>query len=352
MKIVIALHLWGYKMQLELEGIPFELLEGIMIDMVRDYFGQELEERKLDVSNQNIPQNMLLENKASGDVVWPVLINEKPTDEFFVSLVNQAKKSEVNAILVISTKPRKFEYKVFKQSKRCWGVLAIWGKRQLESVLNMNFQQFSSKVDMAGHIPISSPNVGFGGNSKGVVIWSDIARFVQLSVDIGRKIQLDPVFVRKNLIEAVNRCFSISSSDAPTFSQKVGADGWFHFFDSTGASHVIPFTHSTMESIGELSRDLDSKHNEALTVVIGLNETSKLHLDPGGPFDDDSIQAYYLTHKNKNIDERYNVRGTEKIINNTIANLHSNETAHWTRIGTSEKVGGGGVINVYGHRAV
>lgn len=191
--------------------------------------------------------------------------------------------------------------------------IAQWGHMQVDALASMNGGSLSETVPT-----IAEPNAGGiqpTARPSGALVWSDIAEFVQLGVDIGRKIGQDPAQVRVDLVNSVAACFQPTASTPPTISGMAGGDGWFHFWEGATRDQVVPFTVGAHHAVLVLSQGLFTRVREHLVVAMGIHVIDRLYLTPGGPVDDDSITAYRLTGKKYH---QYDVRATDELIRNLI----------------------------------
>jgi hypothetical protein len=179
---------------------------------------------------------------------------------------------------------------------------------------------------------------------KGGVLSSDIVQFVQFGINVASKIGADPAKVRTNLVLKVNRCFVKSGSEKADYQQKIGSDGWFHFYKDPASSQIINLALDCSVEINKLSIKLLQRWGQNLQVVMGVNAAQNVQLDPmgGGPLDDDSIMSIRLL---KEEFKQYDVRATEKAVLELVDSPSRNS---WTRYGNLSYPDGRNIV-VYGH---
>ncbi len=174
-------------------------------------------------------------------------------------------------------------------------------------------------------------------------MWSDIVRFVQLGNEIGSKIGLNPTTVKRRTISRINDCFRRAGGHRATHWQKVGSDGWFHFYHEPSSSQVVRMAIDCMTQVQRfaVTDSMYIKHH--LKVVMGMNEAEKVEVDPGGPLDNDSIIAYYLCGKEY---KKYDFRATENAVLHLVDQKQQQQWQHFSTLKLADKR----EISVYGHQ--
>lgn len=144
------------------------------------------------------------------------------------------------------------------------------------------------------------------------MLWSDIVRFIELGIDIGRKIGQDPAYVRGRMLYHVDSCFHKATVQSATHFEFMGTDGWFHFYQNPHHHHAVQLAVDSMARIRRIAKSHHLYHQQDFKVVMGINQINNLQLVPGrGPLDDDSIIAHKLLGKQF---KKYDIRATETAV--------------------------------------
>lgn len=146
-------------------------------------------------------------------------------------------------------------------------------------------------------------------------MWSDIVKFVQLGINIAQKIGLNPAEVRRQIVFDIDHCFHRAGGLTATYWQKVGADGWFHFYRDPTGPKAVQLAIDAMAQVRQIVNIKPLYNQQDLKVVMGINEVKNVQLDPGGPIDDDSIIAYLLLKERY---KQYDLRATQNAVLNLV----------------------------------
>lgn len=110
--------------------------------------------------------------------------------------------------------------------------------------------------------------------------------------------------------------------------QKVGSDGWFHFNRDPNGSQIVELAIGCKAEVRKIVATDPLYAQHILKVVMGINEAKDVQVDPGGPFDDDSIIAYYLLNKKH---RKYDLRATGEAVSHLVGPSHRQR---WIRYDT------------------
>ena len=288
-------------MKVNWKRISFEYLGELMIDILKAYLGDQL--------RFEIRSPFVYDIYDGEDLVLSTFyLNERIDDYLFRSFI---KKLDVSlpGILFISYRdsPHRFLLKFYKG---IWIPIASWGRKHLSAIISLNRNVFPSEL-FSEYRPVQ----GSALLGNGVAVWSDIIGFKSIGNNIGNRIHQNPINLRRKIINKVDECLRNAGGYQANFSRQVGADGWYHFF-----SYRIPsynpedFMENAQLEIQRLNTTgYFSTLNIKIDLAMGAHEVKNCAIGPGGPYDDDSIIAYELTHR---LRINYMERITEQVKNN------------------------------------
>jgi len=249
---------------------------------------------------------------------------------------------EVSAGLIVSGSLQPFGISLIPRTPNCWFPIAIWGKKHIDSIASMNSERLAEIVPFKARSPHQSATPGLRSLGKGGVLWSDIVEFVQLGINIGGKIGLNPAVVRGYTILRVDACFRRAGGLNATHWQKIGSDGWFHFYSDPSSSPTVQLAINCMAQVRRIAATNPVYTQHVLKVAMGINKAKNVQLDVGGPFDDDSIIAYRLLDKKY---KQYDLRATKDAVLSLVKKANRHRWAAYNILSYF-----GRSIDVHGHR--
>ena len=330
-------------MEVDWNQVNYESFGKIIPKVVQIFFGMDLNyEKNIDSPDRVRAESFLLSQRQKR--ILGIIYKEEPIDmKNLPKLVEEIVGMGTSAGLIVSASPQPFEWLFFERSHGCWFPIAIWGRKQVDSIASLN------RDILSGIIPFLKRLRKYHGSKKtalgkGGVLASDIVEFVQQGVQVGAKIGQDPAKVRTRIVRAVHDCFSRGGGKKANYWQKVGSDGWFHFYDDRSSSTVVPFAIRSMAEIRKVASYCATHGNMKLHVVMGLNAAKNVQLDPlgGGPLDDDSIISLRLL---KVQFSQYDIRATREAVSNLVEPIDRRD---WTSY-NSFMYPFNRQIEVYGH---
>lgn len=247
-----------------------------------------------------------------------------------------ARKTPSTAILIVSWRPSPFRIRLFQNGERCWIPAVSWGRRQVDAIASLNREKLDGTIPYFGYEPAE----GSAHLGAGAALWSDIIGFRALGFQIGQRIGADPVEVRRVLMDDVDQCFHKAGASNATFSDRVGADGWYHFYRSSSAP--LDLAVSTQIELENMIRSKSLYNPAELKIVMGAHTVDSCHISEGGPYDDDSMIAYLLTTSRFKM---YNIRATKNIITTGVTR---DNLTNWTKFDKLD-YDSGSVFELYGH---
>ncbi|MGD0028758.1 MAG: hypothetical protein ABSC91_07445 [Candidatus Bathyarchaeia archaeon] len=328
-------------MEVDWNRFEYDSFGKVLPKITQAYFGKDLTFEKIEIETPSQHEGFLLNSKSRK--MLAVFHQQKPVGfGDLLELESHILETGASAGLIVSASPQPFGMRFFERKPDCWFPIAVWGRKHVFAIASMNYELLSEIIPFErraskGGLPGISKSLGKGG-----VLWSDIVRFVQLGIEIGQKIGVDPAWVRQRMIRHVDNCFRGTGGRNATHWQKVGSDGWFHFYKDPNGNKAVDLAIDCANHVRGIAESYRQQLHQDLKVVMGINTAQDVRLDPGGPFDDDSIIAYYLV---KERFERYDTRAT----NDAVANLvDSSQRASWISCGKLDYPDGR-QIDVYGH---
>lgn len=153
---------------------------------------------------------------------------------------------------------------------------------------------------------------------------------------------MDPASIRARIIRQVDGCFLGSGGANATHRQKVGADCWFHFYKEPKGCAAVHLAIDSSIKLERLAQTYRQLYKEDVRVAMGINTVRDLRLDVSGPYDEDSIIAYYLTRQQI---VQYHKRATRDAVDNLV---DAPKRPCWKRCGTFAYCDGR-QIEIYGH---
>jgi hypothetical protein len=316
-------------MEVDWNHVNYELFGKIIPKVVQTFFGMDLNyEKDTDSQDRARAESFLLSQRQQR--ILGVIYKEKPVDLKNLSkFIEEILGMGTSAGLIVSASPQPFRWLFFERSHGCWFPIAIWGRKQVDSIASLNKGILSEIIPFVKRLGehYGSKRTALG---KGGVVSSDIVEFTQQGVIVGAKIGQDPAKVRIAVVRAVDDCFSRGGGRKANYWQKVGSDGWFHFYDDQASSAVVPFAIRTMVEIRKLASYCASSGYLKLQVVMGLNVAENVQLDPlgGGPLDNDSIISWRLTNVQFS---QYDIRATKEAVSNLVEPA---DRINWIRYGS------------------
>lgn len=322
-------------MQVDWKRLDYEVFVRILPQITRLYFGQDLE-------SERYPGDMFVLYHKGRNILAVV---HRPYPTRFDELENLKQyifKTEASAGLVVSPYPQSFGFRLFEREPGRWFPVAIWGRKQIGAIASVNSEPLAKIVPFRERAAKERGSSTFTSLGKGGVLWSDIVRFVELTCNIGEKIGLNPSNVRRHLVTRIDRCFRKAGGLTATHRRKVGEDGWFHFYRSPNERVVVQLAIDSMADVQRVATNDPLYKNHELKVVMGINKAENVEIGSGGPYDDDSIIAYYLLRERY---KQYDIRATEDAVSNLVARAQRH---HWLSYDTLSYFGRRR-MNVYGH---
>jgi len=322
-------------MQVDWNEFDSKLFEKTLSEIVRIYFGIDLK------SEEYKDKTFILTHKGRKMLV--VVYRPYPISfEELSELAQDIIKAEASAGLIVSGSPQAFGFRLLERTPNCWFPIAVWGRTQVNAIVSMNSEMLTRIVPFKERSPSRMGSYGFTSMGKGGVLWSDIVKFVQLGINIGHKIGLNPADVRRRIISDIDSCFHRAGGLMATHWQKVGSDGWFHFYHDPSGPKVVQLAIDAMTQVRRIVASNLLYYQQDLKVVMGINETNNVQLDPGGPFDDDSIIAYLLLKEKY---KQYDLRATQGAVLNLVDQSQQHQWLQYDDLPYFD----GRKIKIYGH---
>lgn len=322
-------------MQVDWKKFDYEIFEKALPEITRLYFGQDL---KTDRYKDRTFILIHEDQKILTVVYRRHPIGSKEITELVSHIIN----TEASAGLIVSRSPQPFGLRIVRRTPNCWFPIAMWGRNQVDAIASMNSESLTEIVPFKRRSSHRGGTHRFIRLGKGGVLWSDIVNFVQLGINIGSTIGLNPAIVRGYTILRVDWCFRKAGGLNATRWQRIGSDGWFHFYKDPSSSKVVDLAINSLTLVRRIPARNPLYAQHVLKVVMGINEARNVRLDSGGPFDDDSIIAYYLLDKKYN---QYDLRATKRAVLNLVKKAKQYQ---WSAYNTLPYFGTN--IGVYGHR--
>ena len=322
-------------MQVDWNKFDYELFQKALPEIVRVYFGVDLE---VEGSKE---KTFILTYKGQKKLVVihrPYRISFKELSELVLDII----KAEASAGLIVSGSPQDFGVRLLERTPGCWFPIAVWGRTQVDAIVSLNSELLARIVPFKVRAPHHVGSYKFTSLGKGGVLWSDIVDFIQLGIDIGRKIGLNPEDARGRIIFDVDSCFRRVGGLAATHWQKVGSDGWFHFCRDPNGPRTVQLAIDAMNEVRRIAATDPFYIQQVLKVVMGINEAKNVQLDPGGPFDDDSIIAYLLLKEKY---KQYDLRATQDAILNLVDKGRQHQRSQYENLTYPD----GRRIKIYGY---
>lgn len=280
--------------------------------IVRLYLGAELEEEK----TQQITGFF---HEGSKRLAFDHT-DHRPTNQRVEAFTKKTLEQGFPAGLMISWLNSRFGVRLFQKEDGHYVPIVSWGRKQVSAIASLNRAKLEDILPYEEYrFKEMSSNYGDGSAS-----WSDIIFFVALGNQIGTRLCVDPVDVRLQLNEDVDKCLAAAANHC-TMSQKVTPDGWYHFFSTSSSQTAVDFGILAQEKLQILAAK-PRYEKDQLKVVMGLNLVQSCRIGPGGPYDDDSIIAFELINRFR----KYNLRATDK----TVANITDQSRSDWIEFDT------------------
>lgn len=322
-------------MQVDWKRFDYEIFEKALPEITTLYFGQGLKPDEY----KDKTFTLTYEDQKILTVVYRrhPIGSKEPTE-----LLSHIIDTEASAGLIVSRSFQPFGFRLVQRTPNCWFPVAIWGRNQIDSIASMNSESLARIVPFKKRGFHRRGRHRFMSLGKGGVLWSDIVNFVQLGINIGRVIGINPAIVRGYTILRVGWCFRRAGGLNATHRQKIGSDGWFHFYKDPASSGVVQLAINSMALVRRIATTNPYYTHHVLKVAMGINEARNVQLDSGGPFDDDSTVAYYLLGKKY---KQYDLRATKDAVLNLVEKAKQSQ---WSAYNTLPYFGKN--IDVYGHQ--
>lgn len=323
-------------MRIDWKKFPYEIFAKSMPELTRLYFG-------LDLMPERIEGNRTIFFHEGKRLLSVIHLPTRVRYEEVHRIAKYLTETRASAGLVVTSSPQTFSFRLFRQPRGGWFPVAVWGRNQVDAIASLNNERLIEIVPfkrrIAHHTDPDFRDLGSGG-----VLWSDIAEFVSLGHSIGEKISVSPNDVKKHLIASIDKCFERATQETPTYTGKIGADGWFYFFRQPLGFATVKLAINCMTRVREIAMIDPWYEGHEFKLVTGINEASNVLVDrQGQPFDDDSIITYRLLRERYRL---YDVRATGNAVSNLVEIPHQQE---WSPCG-SFAYDDGRKVDVLGHR--
>jgi hypothetical protein len=246
--------------------------------------------------------------------------------------------NDVSAGLIVSWEDSPFRIQFFPKSTECWIPVALWGWRQIDAIARLNRQPLEDLLPFVDF----TPKPGSYHLGTGTALWTDIAKFIAIGVQIGQRLAMNPVDAMKRIIRDVDHYFQ-HWKERWSFETKVGADGWYHFFGSGSSANALELGISIQNEFrSNLTNDFYT--NTDVHLAMGANEIASCEMDRGGPYDLDSLTTYGLITERRFW--KYDLRATEQIVRSKVG---PSDISVWESMGDFSLPFHNSPISVRGH---